>query len=246
MPLPFRWSFCSLVALTWLMPSVEASAVDYLAAAISGDAATLCGRVSMQSRSREEPPQVKVEANYPQFDAPRSAAERFYNEWVTGLVARMSFEGQIVIPPGAKDEEVLAIESLYLSSKLMSARASTWICCGAHGYSISTATNLDIERGAMLDPRDLFRLDAVADFCWRQFSEFPDQGGEDFKRDVPRESAAARFASMLRDQQSWSFIEPGAAVDFGYFRAYAFGPYVCEIGKDDLRALARPNAVLPF
>src|SRR5262249_50764589 len=59
---------------------------------------------------------------------------------------------------------------LYRSDRLISARYSRSLCCGAQSKTLYRSINVDLTRWTLFSPDDLVSLGATANACWRQFA----------------------------------------------------------------------------
>ena len=120
--------------------------------------------------------------------------------------------------------------------------------------------NIDTERNAVLVPADMFRVGAVANFCWRQFNSLDGQGAfarqlpldkeftdSDFER--PRAASEPRtlraFSETLTNPGAWAFADSKTEIWFGYLLGYAAGPLVCSLGNAELRRMTRDGVNAP-
>jgi hypothetical protein len=207
-----------------------------------------CGDLKLVSRGGETPV-----ATWAEFARPEGPAEWRYNDWVRREVA-------------ARKADRFAIESLYRSDRLISAR-----------YSFGDSVNIDAMRWTLFSPDDLVSLGAAANACWRQFAGAKDDGaaftaawptarswidgdfrfsrwpevmreiiGPDVLDPVPSTGRTRRvFVWVLRDQARWTFSDAGARVDFGDLLGKKAGPLSCAFAAADLKAIARPGAAVP-
>lgn len=157
------------------MPIREVSVAE------DAEARTLCGSLRALNRRRDDAdPDVVVSAGYVEFEAPRNAAERTYNEWIRKLVAEVPFEGLLEgrAGGGGAVREYIFSGNLRRSRRLLSATYGAWICCGAHGYGQTWRLNIDGETGQVVPLGDFVHLGAVGNYCWQQLSgiDFLDRG----------------------------------------------------------------------
>ena len=243
----------------------------------TGDADTraTCGRLIARARTRDDSrANINVSATYLEFDDPRDAAERRYNEWIGGVVATMDFDRPITLSENEKVEDVLVLESLYRSRSLISAAYSRWLCCGAHGLSAGGSINIDVASGMIASPQDLFSLPMVAEQCWRRFAALPGPiagQGDLFKQDYPMdrpfsdkdfeddptnppvrgpakpsvEKTVRLFRSTLRRSSNWTFTGRGAAVEFGMLLGYIGANFECVLDNAALKQMVRPGVSVP-
>jgi hypothetical protein len=231
--------------------------------AADGDIRKFCGplKVVIRERDSDPRPNVRISAVYLEFDTPQLTSEQLYNEIIHRWVDRINFDMPVNIGPDQKHEQILDISSFYRSTRLISATYFQWLCCGAHGIGGATAINVDVERNALLVPKDLFHLGAVANFCWEQFDR---SGGDDhFRRYLPRErdfadsdfegdkvsdrlggGSLGMFAATLAESTGWSFTDAGAVLSFGPLLGY-LGQYTCKLGNADLRHVVRSGVRAP-
>ena len=135
------------------------------------DVRAICGALAIRVRARDDPRgNVNIFATYPEFEDPKTPAERRYNEWIRELVGTMNFDDPLDVPVDHANEDLLAVSSLYRSPRLISASYSRWLCCGAHGMTVAGAINIDVGQGTLLSPGDLIDMGTVANLCWQQFS----------------------------------------------------------------------------
>ncbi|MBS0522153.1 MAG: hypothetical protein JSS04_00855 [Proteobacteria bacterium] len=192
-------------------------------------------------------------ATWAEFARPDGPAEWRYNEWIRREVAE-------------RPRDKFAIESLYRSDRLISAR-----------YSFHDSVNVDATRWTLLSPDDLVSLGAAANACWRQFANDKERGaafardwaterpwvdrdfelglwpevmreiiGPDVLDPVPSAGRTLRvFVWVLRDQARWTFGDLGARVDFGELLGKQAGPFSCSFVNADLKAIARAGAAVP-
>jgi hypothetical protein len=206
-----------------------------------------CGDLKLMSRTDGAPP-----ATWAEFARPVGPAEWRYNDWVRREVAERT--------------DKFAIESLYRSDRLISAR-----------FSSHDSVNVDATRWTLLSPDDLVSLGAAANACWRQFADDKTRGAA-FARDwmtarpwvdrdfhysrwpevmreiigpevldpVPSTGRTLRvFVWVLRDQARWTFSDAGARVDFGDLLGRESGRFSCSFANADLKAIAKPGAAVP-
>jgi hypothetical protein len=204
-----------------------------------------CDGLKLMSRAGDAPA-----ANWIEFADPGNPAEWRYNDWIHRQAA-------------ARRTDRFAIESLYRSDRLISAR-----------YSFGSV-NVDATRWTLFSPDDLVSLGAAANACWRQFSE---QRGDGFAQAWPTErpwsdrdfefrpvgnvmreiigadvidpqASTGRtrrvFIAVLRDQSRWSFSDSDAQIDFGKLLGRPSEPFYCTFVKADLQTIARPGAAIP-
>ncbi len=192
-------------------------------------------------------------ATWAEFAQPDGPAEWRYNDWVRRQVAARKADG-------------FAIESLYRSDRLISAR-----------YSFGDSINVDATRWTLFSPDDLVSLGAAANACWRQFAD-DEEGGAAFTKawptarpwidgdfrysrwpevmreiigpevldPVPSTGRTLRvFAWVLRDQARWTFSDAGAQIDFGDLLGNKAGPFSCTFANADLKAIAKSGVAVP-
>ena len=238
--------FVGVLLLLVLLPSV-AEAADCIAVR-QGEVSIVrgagCGELKLVSHTGEQ-----VIATWVEFSEPGSPAEWRYNDWVHRQVARRA--------------DRFAIESLYRSDRLISAR-----------YSSHRSVNVDVRRWTLFSPDDLVSLGAAANACWRQFADgrasfaaaWPNArpwADRDFERrpfgwtmrevigsDVidPQPSTGRTrrvFVEVLRDQARWWFNEHGAQIDFGELLGKTAAPFSCSFANADLKTIAQPGATVP-
>lgn len=207
-----------------------------------------CGDLKLMSRGGGTPA-----ATWAEFVRPDGPAEWRYNDWVRREVA-------------ARKADRFAIESLYRSDRLISAR-----------YSFGDSVNVDATRWTLFSPDDLVSLGAAANACWRQFADDKEDGaaftkawptvrpwidgdfhfsrwpevmreiiGPEVLDPVPSTGRTLRvFVWVLRDQARWTFSDAGAQVDFGDLLGKKAAPFSCAFANADLKAIARPGAAVP-
>jgi hypothetical protein len=231
--------------------------------AADADIRKFCGplQVVVRERHNDPRPNVRISAVYLEFEGPRLASEQVYNEVIRRWVDRMTFDMPVNIGPHEKHEQVLEISSFYRSTRLISATYFQWLCCGAHGIGGSTAINVDIENNAVLVPKHLFHLGAVANFCWEQFDRV--DGEHHFRKHVSRErdftdgdfegdkisdrfggGSLGMFAATFAEPTWWSFTDDGAVLSFGPLLGY-LGQYSCKLMNADLRHVVRSGVQAP-
>jgi hypothetical protein len=239
-----HWLILSGMAL--LTASSEAYPADCISArSILADVEKLCGNLKVVTRTRDDPrPNVRVSAVYVEFVDPRTAAERIYNQTIKAWVGHMLFDVAIDVGRDQKAEDTLTIASFYRSPRLLSVRYDRWGCCGSHGGGGPETINVDLGREAILVTSDLFRLDDVANFCWQQFVDMPEKGGDSFKWPFPT-GASLAATRALRDPRDWSFTGTGAELAFGPLMGYAAGPYTCRLQNPDLARMVQPGVTAP-
>jgi len=155
------------------MPVREVSVAE------DAEAKALCGSLRAVNRRRDDPnPDVVVSASYVEFEVPRNAAERAYNEWIRKLIGQVPFEGPLEGRAGGGStlvREYIFGGDVRRSRQLLSATYGAWICCGAHGYGQTWRLNIDAETGHPAALGDFVHLGAVGNYCWQQFSKMGDQ-----------------------------------------------------------------------
>jgi hypothetical protein len=192
-------------------------------------------------------------ATWIEFAEPGSAAEWRYNDWIHRQVA-------------ARRADAFAVESLYRSDRLISAR-----------YSFGGSVNVDAARWTLFSPDDVVSLGAAANTCWDWFAG-DKMRGADFAHAFPRERpwtdddfehhpfgpvmreiigpdvidpqpstgrTRRLFVAVLPDQARWSFSDGGARIDFGELLGRASPPFSCSFTNAELQAIARPGAAVP-
>jgi hypothetical protein len=239
------------------------------------DSKRLCGSLAIRVRARNDPRlNVNVFATYPEFDKPRDAAEKRYNEWISGVVATMDFDRLIILSENEKVEDVLVLASLYRSKRLISAAYGRWLCCGTPGMAAGGSINIDVTSGALVSPQDLFNLSAVANQCWQQFAALPgpiERQGNLFRQDYPMgrpftdkdfeddatspavrgwlgpsaERTVRLFQVTLKRSSNWTFTDRGAAVEFGMLLGYAGAAFDCMLDNASLKPMAQPGVSVP-
>jgi hypothetical protein len=237
--------FLFIVLCPGFAHAADCIAVQQGEVAVSQDAG--CGDLKLMSRPDGAPP-----ATWAEFAKPDGPAEWRYNDWVRREVA---------LRPGK-----FAIESLYRSDRLISAR-----------YSFHDSVNVDATRWTLFSPDDLVSLGAAANACWRQFADGRKRGaafadawpaerpwidrdfdfslwpevmreiiGPEVLDPVPSTGRTLRvFVWVLRDQARWTFSDAGARVDFGDLLGQESGRFSCAFANADLKAIARPGAAVP-
>jgi hypothetical protein len=243
----------------------------------TGDAVTraACGSLVARFRAPDDRRRnVNISATWLEFDNPQNAAEKRYNEWISGVVSTMDFDRPINLLESEKVEDVLILGSLYRSTRLISAMYDRWLCCGAHGISAGGSINIDMASGMLVSPQDLFDLPAVASHCWRQFATLsgPINGhGDLFKEDYPMdrpfaandfkddptgqpvsgplrpsvEKTVRLFNSTLKRSSNWTFTGQGTAIAFGMLLGYVGAEFDCILDNAALQPLARPGVSVP-
>jgi hypothetical protein len=241
----------------------------------TGDAGTrsTCGLLVERFRARDDPrANVNVSATYLEFDNPRTAAEKRFNEWIGSVVATMDFDRPLVLLENEKAEDILVLESIYRSGRLISAAYSRWLCCGAHGTTVSGSINIDVASGAVVSPQELFSLPAVANHCWQQFAALPgpmDGQGDLFKQDYPMDRSFSvgdfeggnpsvsgplkpsvdktvrLFHATLKRSSNWTITDRGTAVGFGELLGYVGAAFDCTIDNAALKPMAQPGVTVP-
>ena len=193
-----------------------------------------CGSLKVVERRSPVPGrQADFLATYPVFDPPRGDAERRYNEWAAQ-------QAQAAGP----DSGDAMTGVLYLSARLLSARAGGWRCCGAVGGRPGTSLNLDARTGIDLRLGDLVDVARVAELCRRVFSQLeapiPGQGML-FEQSYPR----GRFEKRV-DDAVWSVNAEGLRLEFGALLGFVGAEFTCDIPTDELRQVAKPGIPIPF
>lgn len=235
------------------------------------DARQVCGSLGIRVRARDDPRlNVNVFATYPEFDKPGDAAEKRYNEWISGVVATMDFDRPIILSENEKVEDVLVLDSLYRSKRLISAAYGRWLCCGAHGISAGGSINIDAASGMLVSPQHLFSLPAVANQCWQQFTTLRgpiDGQGDLFRQDYPMdrpfsgkdfesdpvhgplepsvEKTVRLFHATLKRSSNWAFTEQGATIGFGLLLGYVGATFDCGLDNAALKPMALPGVAVP-
>jgi hypothetical protein len=144
-----------------------------------------CGDLKLMSRSRDDNrPNMDIGATWIEFAAPAGPAEWRYNDWIKRQVATINFDKPINLAPELRREDRFAINSLYRSGRLISARYAR--CCGGKGETIYQSVNVDIARWTLFSPDDFVSLGAAANACWRRFAD-EEKRGEAFARTWPFE-----------------------------------------------------------
>jgi hypothetical protein len=214
---------------------------------VSIDREAGCGDLKLVSR------RDGTVATWAEFARPEGPAEWRYNDWVRRQVA-------------TRKADRFAIESLYRSDRLISAR-----------FSFGDSVNVDATRWTLFSPDDLVSLGSAANACWRQFAGDKTEGaafakawptarpwsdgdfhysrwpevmreiiGPEVMDPVPSTGRTLRvFVWVLRDQARWTFSDAGAQVDFGDLLGKKAGPFACAFANADLKAIARPGAAVP-
>jgi hypothetical protein len=182
-----RLFLAALLAL--LMPGL-AEAADCITVR-QGDIALVkqagCGELRVLSRKRDErQANVDIAATWIEFAVPAGPAEWRYNDWIHKQVATLNFEKPIKLTPELYNEDRLAIDSLYRSPRLISARYARWVRFGPDGNTLYGSLNVDIARWTLWSPDNLVSLGHAANACWRRFAD-ENERGEAFARDWPLE-----------------------------------------------------------
>lgn len=216
------------------------------------DVSSRCSGLRVLRRSSPDiKPNAGALAVYVEFKKPNSTTEHMYNEWVNTQVDRLYFGSRGEVLENQTSTEFLLVDSIYLSKRILSARYEYSVCCGAHGSSEYRSINIDVSRGVVQLPGDLFRLYAVANFCWRQFARIPekfapyDEFTEEDLREPPSRRRSSEFLGLLEKSESWSFTSKGARVEFGFLYGYAAGPYGCVLDNAALKSMARSGVAVP-
>ncbi len=141
----------------------------------------LCGSLRAVNRRRDDAdPKVVVSASYVEFETPRNAAERAYNEWIRKLVTEVPFDGSLEgrAGGGGAVREYIFSGEVRRTRRLLSALYGASICCAAHGYGQTWRLNIDGETGQAVSLGDFVHLGAVGNHCWQQLSgiDFLDRG----------------------------------------------------------------------
>jgi len=214
-------------------------------AALDGKSSGSTGHLRFRSRKRTDVnPNVDIHATYVEFDEPRTAAERLFNEQVLKLVDRLPFAQSIDPKTTSTWQDTIDVRTIYRSPRLISVKFAEWVCCGAYGSGGYYTLNIDAANGTMLVPERWFHLDEVAAACWYQFVD-GDKGGEPFRRLYPLREAIERFGENLRRPSIWSFSHHGAEQQFSALMGYASGPYTCRLGYPKLAKTAVAGVELP-
>jgi hypothetical protein len=235
-----------------------------------------CGELKLMSRKRDDKrPDIDIGATWIEFAAPAGPAEWRYNDWIKRQVATINLDKPIDLAAGRKKEDRFAIDSLYRSSRLISARYAR--CCGANGGTIYQSVNVDIARWTLFSPDDFVSLGATANACWRRFAD-EKKHGEAFARAWPFERPWADhdfeirrigpvmremigpavvdpqpshertrrvFIEVLKEQARWSFSDKGAIIDFGELLGAKSGPFFCRLPNADLQTIAVAGVAIP-
>lgn len=202
-----------------------------------------CGSLKVIDRRRDDTRlRVNIHATYVVFDPPQDAAERRYNEWVGKRPSEMNFVGPVDL--SGSDVADMMAGLLYRSSRLLSARIGGWVCCGAHGFSWGASLNIDSRTGRDVQLDELVVVTAVADFCWKVFSELSgptEDQGKFFAQTYPRESFVEKLKSA-----AWSVSEQALVVEFGYMLGYVGAEFNCVIGTAQLPRFVKQGIAVPF
>jgi hypothetical protein len=235
-----------------------------------------CGELKVMVRKRDDArANIDIGATWIEFAAPAGPAEWRYNDWIKRQVATINLDKPITLPPEQRSEDRFAIDSLYRSNLLISARYVR--CCGAKGETIYRSVNVDIARWTLFSPDDVVSLGATANACWRRFAD-DEKSGEAFARAWPSERPWADrdfeirrigpamremigpavvdphpsqertrrvFIEVLKEQGRWSFSDNGAMVDFGALLGDASDPFFCRLRNPDLQAIAHAGVAIP-
>lgn len=250
----FRCSLASLVTVLFVAGASPASALDCVEAKEGYDdwgrnsvALTIvsdaCGSLKVIDRRRDDSRlRVNIYATYAVFDPPRDSAERRYNEWVSKRPSGMNFVGPVDLSDSDVADTMVGL--LYRSSRLLSARIGGWVCCGAHGFSWGASLNIDSRTGRDVQLDELVAVTAVADFCWKDFSELSgptEDQGKFFAQTYPRES----FVDQLKSA-AWSVSGQALVVEFGYMLGYVGAEFNCAIGTAQLPRFVKQGIAVPF
>lgn len=145
-----------------------------------------CDGLKLMSRKRDDPrPNIEVGATWVEYAAPGNPGEWRYNDWIGKQIATFNFDKPINLSPDLTSQDRFTINSFYRSDRLISARYGRWVCCGAHGDTIYSSINVDIERWTLLAPDDLVHPGAAANSCWQQFADRKNKG-DAFAKAFPR------------------------------------------------------------
>ena len=214
---------------------------------------------------------MSVEAHYVEFEKPRNAAERLHNEWIRKEVGKLPLEGPFKEGQYPFMRRTSFVETLYLSSRLLSATYSASYCCTAHQHYESQSLNIDVATGRILLLGDLVELGAAANRCWQQFAteDVIDGRKEQFVATYPRHApfvgkdleidlkattvagperhsrTVSVFAHVLREPRLWNISDEGLTINFGELLGYPYLPFHCRIGISDLAKMTQPGVAVP-
>jgi len=202
-------------------------------------------RLRFRSRKKTDVnPNVDIHATYVEFDGPRTAAERLFNEQVLKLVDRLPFSQSIDPKTTNTWQDTIDVRTIYRSPRLIAVKFAEWVCCGAYGSGGYYTVNIDAANATMLVPERWFHLDEVAAACWYQFVD-GDKGGEPFRRLYPLREAIDRFGETLRQPSIWSFSHRGAELQFSALMGYASGSFTCRLDYAELAKSSVAGFPLP-
>lgn len=238
-----------------------------LAIADDAQVRSICGSLKIVVRRRDDPqPNVDIYATYAEFDPAGNAAEQRYNEWVRQYPAKMNFTRPVEIPSYTTGVADTMTGLLYRSPKLLSALASGWVCCGAHGYHWDRTLNIDPNTGRDVPLGDLLRLTPVANYCWQQFSKIDPLAPErraafvehypltepfvdaDLAVDIEAIPANRQWttkemlAAPLLSSTGWHVSGEGITIFYGELVGYWAGPFNCSLTHDVLREFKKPTS----
>ena len=123
---------------------------------------------------------------------------------------------------------------------------------GAHGNGGTANINIDMRSGKEAKATDIFSskvLVTLTKQCRGQILARKQENYGDEKYAVADDFnfQESTVADTIRDFRQWTVAEDKATVTFNSYAvgSYAEGPYECEFAMDKLRALAKPDALLP-
>jgi hypothetical protein len=155
----------------------------------------------------------------------------------------MNFSGPIDSSNGNTVSDTM-FGTLYRSPRLLSAWIGGWRCCGAHGYPWELTLNLDPRTGREVRLDELVEVEAVATFCWNQFSRLAgpmDDQGKVFVEHYPRTD----FETHVRGA-GWLAAETGLTLNFGEMLGYVGSTFDCHVELDNLRRFAKSGVSVPL
>jgi len=239
-------------------------------------AGSSCGALKLKSGTRSGlRPGDTIDATWVEYISPSGPGEWRYNDWVQKQLAHLDADRPAPAASERPRADHWAIQSLYRSERLISARYMRQACCD--GAAAFTSVNVDLGRWTLFSPDEVVSLAATAQACWRQFGDDVARGAafaaawpagpawreRDFAAHpfgrqmreiigslvIDRVPSAGRtrrlFVQVLQDQSRWSFTAAGATIDFGELMGRVAGAQVCTLANDKLQALAHPGVVLP-
>ena len=185
------------------------------------------------------------------FAAPVTPGELRFN----ANAERIAREAMIGLRPDGTGLHLQSFALSHISHRLISARYEFGYACDCgHETTIVRNDNIDVATGELLDIAALFpaqgllslAVDCVGQILRDRQQMEPREAGALF-RDEEFERMSYGISRDLTDQVNWTIGDQTVEVTFGVDSVadYLEGPQSCRFPLDEVKALARPDALFP-